>query len=42
MVCLIPAVVFIGIAQQHIVTGLTFGAERLGGYYADFTMKTNI
>ena len=28
MVCLIPAVVFIGIAQQHIITGLTFGAVK--------------
>ena len=28
MVCLIPAVIFIGIAQRHIVAGLTFGAVK--------------
>lgn len=28
VVCLIPAVVFIGIAQRHIIAGLTFGAVK--------------
>jgi multiple sugar transport system permease protein len=28
MVCLIPAVIFIGIAQKHIIAGLTFGAVK--------------
>ncbi|MEI6157234.1 MAG: carbohydrate ABC transporter permease, partial [Atribacterota bacterium] len=28
MVCLIPAVVFIGVAQRHIISGLTFGAVK--------------
>jgi len=28
VVCLIPAVVFIGIAQKHIIAGLTFGAVK--------------
>lgn len=28
MVCLIPAVVFISVAQRHIIAGLTFGAVK--------------
>jgi multiple sugar transport system permease protein len=28
VVCLIPAVIFIGIAQRHIIAGLTFGAVK--------------
>jgi multiple sugar transport system permease protein len=28
VVCLIPAIVFIGIAQKHIIAGLTFGAVK--------------
>ncbi|NSW75776.1 MAG: carbohydrate ABC transporter permease [Candidatus Atribacteria bacterium] len=28
VVCLIPAIVFIGIAQRHIIAGLTFGAVK--------------
>ena len=28
MVCLIPAVIFISIAQRHIIAGLTFGAVK--------------
>lgn len=28
VVCLIPAIVFIGVAQRHIIAGLTFGAVK--------------
>ncbi|MEN3203612.1 MAG: carbohydrate ABC transporter permease [Atribacterota bacterium] len=28
VICLIPAVIFIGIAQRHIIAGLTFGAVK--------------
>jgi multiple sugar transport system permease protein len=28
VVCLVPAIVFIGIAQKHIIAGLTFGAVK--------------
>ncbi len=28
VICLIPAVIFIGVAQKHIIAGLTFGAVK--------------